>query len=55
MKTVTESADTKDNSVPLPINPQPIRPIGAWLVAGLVVMATLTMWIVVSVVFYAYS
>jgi hypothetical protein len=55
MKTVTESADTKDNSIPLPINPQPIRPIGAWVVAALVAIAMLTLWIVVSVVFYAYS
>lgn len=32
-----------------------VRPIGAWVVAGLVLFATLTMWTLVSLIFYAYS
>ena len=32
-----------------------IRPIGAWVVAGFLLLATLTLWTVVSIVFYAYS
>jgi hypothetical protein len=32
-----------------------LRPIGAWVVAGFLLFATLTMWTVVSLIFYAYS
>jgi hypothetical protein len=32
-----------------------VRPIGAWVVAGFLLFATLTMWTVVSLIFYAYS
>ncbi len=32
-----------------------VRPIGAWVVAGFLLLATLTMWTVVSLIFYAYS
>jgi len=32
-----------------------VQPIGAWVVAGFLLLATLTMWTVVSLVFYAYS
>jgi hypothetical protein len=32
-----------------------LRPIGAWVVAGFLLFATLTMWTVVSIIFYAYS
>jgi hypothetical protein len=32
-----------------------VRPIGAWVVAGLVLFATVTMWTLVSLIFYAYS
>jgi hypothetical protein len=32
-----------------------VRPIGAWVVAGFLMLATLTMWTVVSLIFYAYS
>jgi hypothetical protein len=34
---------------------QRLRPIGAWVVAGFLLFATLTMWAVVSMIFYAYS
>jgi len=34
---------------------RPVRPIGAWVVAGFLTLATLTMWTVVSLIFYAYS
>ena len=32
-----------------------VRPIGAWVVAGFLLLATLTMWTVVSLIFCAYS
>jgi hypothetical protein len=32
-----------------------VRPIGAWVVAGFLLFATLTMWTVVSLIFSAYS
>jgi hypothetical protein len=32
-----------------------VQPIGAWVVAGFLLLATLTMWTVVSLIFYAYS
>jgi hypothetical protein len=32
-----------------------LRPIGAWVVAGFLLFATLTMWTLVSLIFYAYS
>jgi hypothetical protein len=33
----------------------PVRPVGAWVVAGFLLFATLTMWTLVSVVFHARS
>ena len=45
----------KHSVAPLPTNAQPFHPIGAWTVAALVLIATLTMWTVVSIIFYAYS
>jgi hypothetical protein len=32
-----------------------VRPIGAWVVAVFLLFATLAMWTVVSIIFYAYS
>jgi hypothetical protein len=32
-----------------------VRPIGAWVVAGFLLLATLTMWTVVSIIFCAYG
>ena len=32
-----------------------VRPIGAWVVAGFLLFATLAMWTLVSIIFYAYS
>ena len=32
-----------------------VRPIGAWVVAGFVVFASITMWALVAVVFYVRS
>ncbi len=34
---------------------QPVRPVGAWVVAGFLLFATLTMWTLVAVVFHARS
>ena len=34
---------------------RPVRPVGAWVVAGFLVFATLTMWILVAVIFHARS
>jgi hypothetical protein len=33
----------------------PVRPVGAWVVAGFLLFATLTMWTLVSVIFHARS
>ncbi len=32
-----------------------VRPVGAWVVAGFLVFAILTMWVLVSVIFVARS
>jgi hypothetical protein len=32
-----------------------VRPIGAWVVAAFLLFATLAMWTLVSIIFYAYS
>jgi hypothetical protein len=55
MTIMSESEHEQASMARPPINGQPARPIGAWVVAGLVMLATLTMWTVVSIVFYAYS
>ena len=34
---------------------QPVRPVGAWVVAGFLLFATLTMWTLVAVVFHVRS
>ena len=55
MMIMTESEHEQAGMPRSPIDGQPARPIGAWVVAALVMIATLTMWTVVSIVFYAYS
>lgn len=47
--------DGNDRVAPSTMPERRIRPIGAWLVAGFLLLATLTLWTVVSMVFYAYS
>jgi hypothetical protein len=34
---------------------RPIRPVGTWVVAGFLVLATLAMWTLVAVIFQARS
>jgi hypothetical protein len=41
-----------DDSIPAE---RRVRPIGAWVVAAFLLLATLTMWTVVSLIFCAYS
>jgi hypothetical protein len=47
--------DGNDSVAPSTMPERQIRPIGAWVVAGFLLFATLTMWTVVSIVFCAYS
>ena len=47
---------TNNDAIPVGITAERrVRPIGAWVVAGFLLLATLTMWTVVSLIFYAYS
>jgi len=34
---------------------RPVRPIGAWVIGGFLLIATLTMWTLVALVFHASS
>jgi hypothetical protein len=45
----------KDRVAPSTTVERRVRPIGAWVVAGFLLLATLTMWTVVSIIFCAYS
>jgi len=47
--------DGVDGVAPSTTAERRVRPIGAWVVAGLVLFATVTMWTLVSLIFYAYS
>lgn len=47
--------DRKDSAAPGSTAERQVRPIGAWVVAGFLLFATLTMWTLVSLIFYAYS
>jgi hypothetical protein len=47
--------DGMDGVAPSATAERRVRPIGAWVVAGLMLFATVTMWTLVSLIFYAYS
>jgi hypothetical protein len=47
--------DGMDGVAPSATAERRVRPIGAWVVAGFLLLATLTMWTLVSLIFYAYS
>jgi hypothetical protein len=47
--------DGMDGVAPSTTADRRVRPIGAWVVAGFLLFATLTMWTVVSLIFSAYS
>lgn len=55
MTTMSELEHEQASMALPPVNARPVPPLGAWVVAALVMIATLTMWTVVSIVFYAYS
>jgi hypothetical protein len=48
-------AGGKDSVTPGTMAERGVRPIGAWVIAGLLLFATVAMWTLVSMIFYAYS
>ena len=53
--TANNEAGGKYSAAPGSTVERQVRPIGAWVVAGFLLFATLTMWTLVSLIFYAYS
>jgi len=53
--TANNDAGGKDSVAPGTTAERRLRPIGAWVVAGFLLFATLAAWTLVSIIFYAYS
>jgi hypothetical protein len=53
--TANDDAGGKDSVAPGATAERQVRPIGAWVIAGFLLFATLAMWTLVSMIFYAYS
>jgi hypothetical protein len=49
------SDDHSGSSIRADSEEQPVRPVGAWVIASFVLLVTLAMWGLVSVVFYVRS
>lgn len=48
-------SDQPIHNVSFPKAGRPVRPVGAWVVAGFLLFATVTMWTLVAVIFHARS
>ena len=53
--TANNGAGGKDSVAPGSTAERRVRPIGTWVIAGFLLFATLAMWALVSIIFYAYS